>query len=88
MKSGVDPDMAPEIEQRLMDLNRAIAESLGNHFRIGHSYVTPTHRLKPGLTRDWFIEVAKTEIGPLLEEYWFDSPETAKNALKRLIEGL
>ena len=87
-KSGVDPDMAPEIEQRLMDLNRAIAESLGNHFRIGHSYVTPTHRLKPGLTRDWFIEVAKTEIGPLLEEYWFDSPETAKNALKRLIEGL
>ena len=87
-KSGVDPDMAPEIEQRLMDLNRAIAESLGNHFRIGHSYVTPTHRLKPGLTRDWFIEVAKTEIGPLLEEYWFDSPETAKNTLKRLIEGL
>ena len=87
-RGGVDPDLAPEIERRMVDLNRTIAEGLGNHFRIGHSYVMPAHRLEPESTRDWFIEVAKTEIGPLLEEYWFDSPETAKNALKRLIEGL
>ena len=86
-KGGVDPDLAPEIERRMMDLNRTIAESLGDHFRIGHSYVTPAHRLA-GSTRDWFIEIAKTEIGPLLEEYWFDSPKTAKDAIEHLIEGL
>ena len=86
-KGGVDPDLAPEIERRMMDLNRTIAESLGDHFRIGHSYVTPAHRLA-GSTRDWFIEIAKTEIGPLLEEYWFDSPKTAKDAIEQLIKGL
>ena len=87
-KGGVDPDLAPEIEHRMLDLNRTIAESLGNPFRIGHSYVTPARRLNAGSTRDWFIQVAKTEIGPLLEEYWFDSPKTAKDALEQLIKGL
>ena len=87
-KGGIDPDLAPDIERRMMELNRTIAEAkgLGSHFRIGHSYVTPAQRIEAGSTRDWFIQVAKTEIGPLLEEYWFDSPETAENALKRLIE--
>ena len=87
-KGGVDPDLAPDIERRIMELNRTIAEAkgLGSHFRIGHSYVTPAQRIEAGSTRDWFTQVAKTEIGPLLEEYWFDAPETAENALKRLIE--
>ena len=87
-KCGVDPDLAPDIERRIMELNRTIAEAkgLGSHFRIGHSYVTPAQRIEAESTRDWFIQVAETEIGPLLEEYWFDSPETAATALKRLIE--
>ena len=33
------------------------------------------------------MQVAETEIGPLLEEYWFDSSKTAKEALDRLVEG-
>ena len=87
-KGGIDPDLAPDIERRIMELNRTIVEAkgLGSHFRIGHSYVTPAQRIEAGSTRDWFIQVAKTEIGPLLEEYWFDSPETAENALRRLLE--
>ena len=84
---GVDPDLVEEIERRIMELNATIAESLGNQFRIGHSYVTPTRRLEEGSTRGWFIQVAETEIGPLLEEYWFDSPSTAKDALERLVDG-
>lgn len=86
-QSGVEPDLASKIEQRITALNQNIAEALGTQFCIGHSYVTPTHRLGMGLTRDWFIQVAKTEIGPLLDEYWFDSPKMAKDALERLIEG-
>ena len=84
---GVDPDLVEEIARRIGELNATIAESLGNQFRIGHSYVTPTRRLEEGSTRAWFIQVAETEIGPLLEEYWFDSPSTGRDALERLVDG-
>jgi 5-methylcytosine-specific restriction protein B len=86
-KGGVDSALVDDIERRLTVLNQRIASDLGNQFRIGHSYVTPTQRLENGATRDWFRQIVETEIGPLLEEYWFDSPSTAREALDRLIEG-
>ena len=88
-EGGVDPELVEDIERRTNELNERIAgdPSLGRQFRIGHSYVTPTHRVEDGMTRGWFRQVAETEIGPLLEEYWFDSPEKAKEALERLVEG-
>ena len=85
-EGGVDPDLVQEVARRMTDLNQTITEDLGNQFRIGHSYVTPAHRIEAGSTRAWFTQVAKTEIGPLLEEYWFDSPKTAKDALARLVD--
>jgi hypothetical protein len=84
---GVDSALVHDVERRLADLNRHIAGDLGNQFRIGHSYVTPTQRLEIGTTKDWFKEVVETEIGPLLDEYWFDSPKTAKEAFDQLMEG-
>ena len=86
-EGGIDPGLVQEIARRITDLNQTIAEDLGNQFRIGHSYVTPAHRLEAGSTTAWFTQVAKTEIGPLLEEYWFDSPKTARDALERLVDG-
>lgn len=82
---GIDPELAPGIEQRLSNLNQKIEQDLGTQFRIGHSYVTPPQRLEQGSTRDWFFQVAETELGPLLEEYWFDSPKTAKDAIEKLV---
>ena len=84
---GLDPELVRDIEIRMTALNQRIAEELGEQFRIGHSYVTPASRLESGATRDWFTQVAETEIGPLLEEYWFDSPKAAKEALKQLTGG-
>ena len=84
---GIERDMASEIRKRLDVLNKTIGQELGDQFKIGHSYVTPTQKLKPDNTRNWFARVAKTQIGPLLHEYWVDSPETAKNAFKKLIDG-
>ena len=88
-EGGVDPELVEDVERRINELNERIAgdPSLGGQFRIGHSYVTPTHRVEDGATRGWFRQVAETEIGPLLEEYWFDSPDKAKEAVKRLVEG-
>jgi 5-methylcytosine-specific restriction protein B len=61
---------------------------LGRQFRIGHSYVTPTSVKSPSETRPWFKMVVENEIRPLLEEYWFDSPNKAREATQGLVEGL
>lgn len=86
-KGGVDPALAEDIERRILALNANIAETFGRQFEIGHSYVTPTAKLESGATREWFRQVAETEIGPLLDEYWFDAPKSARAALERLLQG-
>lgn len=86
-KGGVDPALVDDIERRIVALNAQIAEAFGRQFQIGHSYVTPTAKLEPGATREWFRQVAETEIGPLLDEYWFDAPKSAREALDRLLQG-
>ncbi len=86
---AVDATLVADIERRLTELNALIAADarLGEQFRVGHSYVTPAHRLKSDDTKKWFRQVVETEIGPLLEEYWFDSPEDASKAVARLLQG-
>ena len=86
---AVDPVLVEDIEQRFSKLNDQIAADarLGKQFRIGHSYVTPAHRLEPGDTKKWFRQVVETEIGPLLDEYWFDAPDEAQKAIARLTQG-
>ena len=85
---GIAPHILEAIEERLGNLNRQISDdrSLGRQFRIGHSYVTPSAVIPDALT--WFTRVVEREIGPLLDEYWFDSPETAQQAKSALLEGL
>jgi 5-methylcytosine-specific restriction protein B len=86
---GLSEAVITLIKLRMSALNEAIAQdrSLGPQFRIGHSYVTPTDErvVNPQI---WLAEVIDTEIGPLLEEYWFDAPEKAQAAIAALREGL
>lgn len=83
-------NVVDEIEQRMGKLNKQITEdtTLGSQFRIGHSYVTPPVGADIGDAKEWFKQVVKTEIGPLLDEYWFDSLDKARDAQQRLIDGL
>ena len=85
----LDSTLAEDIERRLDDCNALIAADprLGKQFRIGHSYVTPPQPLEPGGTNEWFTQVVATEIGPLLDEYWFDAPSEAQKARERLLQG-
>lgn len=91
-QNGVDSSLLIEIERRITALNNEIAAdaNLGPQFKVGHSYVTPA--VGASITNDnakeWFCDVVDTEIGPLLDEYWFDNIEKSKQAQKRLIEGL
>ena len=36
----------------------------------------------------WFRAKVETEIGPLLDEYWYDAPETSKKARTKLLADL
>ena len=73
------------IQARMEALNQDIAadRGLGAQFQIGHSYVTPHEPVADALA--WFAEVVSSEIGPLLHEYWFDSPERANEEISRLL---
>lgn len=86
---SVDPGLVVDIERRVVELNEQITGDvrLGKQFRIGHSYVTPERRLEEGDTKKWFQQVVEMEIGPLLDEYWFDAPKDAEKAIARLTQG-
>lgn len=87
-RGGLKGDVLDLIHDRLTSLNGQIAldRSLGEQFRIGHSYVTPDSHVDDG--REWFRKVVDTEIGPLLDEYWFDEGGRASDARAALLEGL
>jgi 5-methylcytosine-specific restriction protein B len=61
--------------------------SLGRQFRIGHSFVIPININELKDHRDWFRQVVETQIGPLLEEYWFDDLDKAEKTKDTLLEG-
>ena len=78
------------IEQRMISLNDQIAadRTLGPQFRIGHSYVTPPEDAPITNHTEWFRQVVETEIGPLLDEYWFDDTQKAESAKSGLLADL
>ena len=87
-KLGIDAQLAQDIERRMNELNDSIASApaLGEQFRVGHSYVTPTEPLVPDGTKDWFRDVVETEIAPLLQEYWFDDAGRAQLERVKLLD--
>ena len=87
---GALPDeFVNNIRTRINTLNTHITESpaLGAQFVVGHSYLTPHENTPISDSTEWFKQVVITEIRPLLEEYWFDQPETAAAEVKLLLEG-
>lgn len=87
-KVGIAREILDEIKKRLSELNIEISndKNLGSQFCIGHSYVTPTGDIAQDPKR-WFQQVVETEIGPLLEEYWFDDLTKARLSKEKLRKG-
>ncbi len=88
VERGLEETLLSEIETRIEVLNLEIASapSLGPQFRIGHSFVTPDQKVRDG--HSWFRAKVETEIGPLLDEYWYDAPERAREARSKLLARL
>ena len=86
-EADLDHDTISNVRRVMTELNDEIARdrSLGPQFRVGHSFVTPAKGEKIGDPEAWFKRIVAAEIVPLLEEYWYDNPELASAATKRLL---
>ena len=87
---GIAPEALSVIGDKIHALNSVISEdqNLGPQFRIGHSFVTPPAGSQSNGPGQWFRQVVQTEIGPLLDEYWFDDPEKANKERTQLLAGI
>lgn len=85
--NGIDPELVDVIQKRMDALNRKIREDseLGSGFEIGHSYFVPNEAGEGSDT--WYDDIVKTQIAPLLREYWFDRSGDAERAVKDLLAG-
>ena len=87
---GVPADLIKHMEERISNINRMIQDDkdLGPGFLIGHSFFC-SESIGGEYGVDWYKRIVRTEIVPLLREYWFDKPPDEIEALKAgLIEGL
>lgn len=86
LKRGVPTEVLSRIIERMGDLNDEISadvQNLGPGFEIGHSFFVPG---RGELFADaWYERIVRTEIAPLLSEYWFDDPGKGEAARDRLL---
>ena len=89
-QAGIDIEFLRLLGQRLDSLNEDIAKdrNLGPQFKIGHSYVTPSSGDKIEDAAAWLMGIVETEIGPLLEEYFFDDIDRVDKLKGALVEGI
>mgnify|MGYP004609424293 FL=1 len=71
---------SPKLEKLITaveSLNSTISadESLGDGFRIGHSYFCTDDEI----TDEWLKSVVEYEVIPLIKEYWFDEPTKVRD---------
>ena len=71
---------SPKLESLITaveSLNNTISsdESLGDGFRIGHSYFCTDGEI----TDEWLKSVVEYEVIPLIKEYWFDEPAKVRD---------
>lgn len=84
---GVGADVRSMLRARVGELNDEIVGdtiNLGPGFAIGHSFfcAAPSSGERD---IDWYHRVVRTELVPLLQEYWFDAPEKADSWKARLL---
>lgn len=79
-KSYLAEKNSPKLESLITaveSLNNTISadESLGDGFRIGHSYFCTDGEI----TDEWLKSVVEYEVIPLIKEYWFDEPTKVRD---------
>jgi 5-methylcytosine-specific restriction protein B len=88
--AGINDTLIDLIIDRMESLNETIAEdtkNLGPGYRIGHSYFCPTNN-EQEYDEKWYRMVIRSEIEPLLQEYWFDDPKRVAEHVGNLLSGI
>jgi 5-methylcytosine-specific restriction protein B len=83
----MDPDLIQLVIERMSGLNQTIREDplLGENYQVGHSFFCPKGDDFSRLDKKWYLSIVRTEIIPLLKEYWFDNPKKAEAAERELL---
>ena len=84
---GADPAFVEDLISRFDQLNAKIAgdkTNLGPGYQVGHSYFCS---IPEGTNPDWkwYAQIIKTEIAPLLREYYFDDEKQAESLIDELL---
>ena len=81
---GIEAPLRSRIIARLERLNERIRDdaNLGSGFCIGHSYFC--HPGANSADEAWYDRIVRTEIQPLLREYWFDNADRVDEAVAHL----
>ena len=76
---NISEELAKRIVDKVTALNKAIVDdqNLGPGFEIGHSYFC-TDTPENGGEEAWYANIVDHEIGPQLQEYWFDDKSKAE----------
>jgi 5-methylcytosine-specific restriction protein B len=86
-EAGAEESLIELIVERMGALNAEIAgdtSNLGKGFCVGHSFFCEfASGAKPD--RPWYNQVIRTEIAPLLKEYYFDNPDKSESLLSELL---
>ena len=84
LKNKVPSALINKIISRFNQLNSDIENdpSLGAGFSIGHSYFCDCTQAND----TWYQEIIEHDIKPILEEYWFDSPEKVERFIYELLK--
>ena len=87
LNRSMAPDLVSLIVERVSALNKTIREDplLGENYEIGHSFFCPKGDNFSGLRQNWYQSIVRTEIIPLLKEYWFDDSNKVAEAERRLL---
>ncbi len=82
---GVGRSLIDRIAKEMTDLNERIRadEDLGHGFEIGHSYFVPNGDEQAD--ENWRRHQVRSQILPLLREYWFDRKDEVATWEKRLL---
>ncbi len=87
IQRGATVNLVNHIIKKMNELNARISQdtaNLGPGYRIGHSFFcTIAPRSIPD--QEWYGRVVRTEIEPLLREYWFDDPSQAEALVKDIL---
>ncbi|MCO5792681.1 MAG: AAA family ATPase [Blastomonas sp.] len=85
--AGVSNSLITMVIERVSKLNADIVGDLANlgpGFAIGHSFFCGGPNADEDEV-DWYGRIIRTEIAPLLREYWFDAPDKAEQWTSQLL---